>query len=102
MIRGNSPNDTIDSSIHRQADSSLVEPARTLQKLGHQRGRKARKKKKKRMEAKKTKARFSNTRAEILVLFHTAAESPAHRSHVMESMIWGDSLGDGPKGILLF
>lgn len=55
MIRGNSPNDTIDSSIHRQADSSLVEPARTLQKLGHQRGRKARKKKKKRMEAKKQK-----------------------------------------------
>lgn len=101
MIRGNSPNDTMDSSIHRQADSSLAEPARTLQKLGHQRGRKARKKKEKN-GSKKTKARFSNTRAEILVLFHTAAESPAHRSHVIESMIWGDSLGDGPKGILLF
>lgn len=39
---------------------------------------------------------------ETLVLFFTAAESRAIRSHMMSERDLGDSMGDGPKGILLF
>lgn len=88
--------------MHRQADSSPRESARTLGEMRHRRGKKKGRRKENGNKT-KTKTRFSNTRPwRPQSSSGTAAGSLTLRRHMMEECDLGDNWGDGPTGVSLF